>query len=306
MNLDLPLFVYGALKTGELAHRIVEPFTVESHAAVDAYDLELLVVDGVAMARPAENKVVHGELLRFKDPEVAYKEVAKFEAVPYAYVWHVVETSAGQANALVSAVEIKSRAEKNLSWTSADDGLLGFGIPWSYARLSELRSKATATASDEEFWMAYHDLQSTFQLLWSLTERVLLFHDGLGKRDESLGEKVGWLGDMVKHQGLKEAVAAVRIEHGMGVRSNRNPDRENPVRTDKFGFPAWYEMRNNVVHRGKGTRVERGALWTATVDLHNSLAYFLQHNSDSIEKLWRKLTSADGVAYPTWLYKIQK
>lgn len=306
MNTDLPLFVYGALKTGELAHRLVEPHVVESQSHVDAFDLELLIVDGVAMAKLAPGKSVEGELLTFKNPEEAYKNVAKFEAVPEMYVWHKVESSNGPANVLISTLDIKTRAETSLRWTSADDGLLGYGIPWSHARLSELQKKATGTASDEEFWMAYHDLQSTFQLLWSLTERVLLFHDGLGKREESLGDKVRWLEDMRKHQGLRDAVAAVGIDQAMGVRSNRKPDRDHPVRTDKFGFPAWYEMRNNVVHRGKGTRVERGRLWVATVDLHNTLAYFLQHNSESIEKLWRKLTSNQEVTYPTWLYKIQK
>lgn len=269
--------------------------------------LELLIVDGVAIAVDCQNSLVDGELFSFSDPVSAYGKVSIFEDVPKTYQWSVISTTAGPANVLVStSSQYLTRHEKASAWTSAQDGLLAYGIPWSYKNLSEIKHMSTSTAQDSDFWMTYHDLQSTFQLLWSLTERILLFHDGPVKRDENLGHKIGWLKDMQKHPGLKAAVAASNIERGMGVRSNLDPANSNPNRTGEFGFVAWYQMRNNVVHRGKGTRVERGALWTATVDLHNTLAYFLQHNSQPIAKLWTDLTSKDEFAYSSWLYKIQR
>jgi gamma-glutamylcyclotransferase (GGCT)/AIG2-like uncharacterized protein YtfP len=307
MNLDLPLFVYGALKSGEFAHRIVKPFLVSEPERADAKGFELHVLDGVANAVPNANSYVEGELLTFADPQAAYRKIEEFEDVPNFYVWSETEANGGKANILVSAnPNSKSRHEQVNKWTSAQDGLLGYGIPWSYERLEKLVPRLRDGSQDYEFWLAYHDLQSTLQLLWSITERVLLFHDGPVGRDRTLGDKVGWLKQMRKHPDLAAAVEAARIEHQMGVRSNRSPSRPEPFRAGEFGFEAWYEMRNNVVHRGKGTRLEKGPLKTATIDLHNTLAIYLQNNSTPIRKLWLELTGAQREAYSGQLYQIRR
>lgn len=307
MNTDLPLFVYGALKQGEVAHRIVQPLLAKPPVPALADGFELMVVDGVAIAIKSFSISIEGELLYFDDPGLAYKRIADFEDVPGVYEFEETSINGNPANILVSSnASLKTRHDKLTKWTGADDGLLAYGIPWAFARLESLRSNLKDTSRDYEFWMAYHDLQSTFQLLWSIVERILLFHDGTKHRDMPLGDKISWLRDMQKHPDILEAVDAVRIETQMGVRSNRSPGSAHPNRTGAIGFPAWYEMRNNVVHRGKSTRVEQGVLWTATVDLHNTIAYFLQHNSDPINNLWTNLTSQQELPYSTWLYKIQK
>lgn len=307
MNQDLPLFVYGALKSGEFAHRIALPFLASEPAPADAKGFELHVLDGVANAVPNANSFVTGELLSFSNPDAAYRKIEEFEDVPQFYVWAETETSRGMANILVSTnPNSKSRHEQVNRWSSAQDGLLGYGIPWSHARLTQLIPRLSDSSHDYEFWLAYHDLQSAFQLLWSITERILLFHDGPAERDRNLGDKVGWLKQMRKHPDLAAAVEAARIEHQMGVRSNRSPSSPEPFRTGDFGFQAWYEMRNNVVHRGKGTRLEKGPLKTAAIDLHNTLAIYLQDNSTPIKKLWLDLTGTKSEAYSDWLYQIQR
>lgn len=307
MNTDLPLFVYGALKQGEVAHRIAQPLLVKPPIPSLAEGFELMVVDGVAIAMRAVDMTIEGELLHFRDPEDAYKRISDFEDVPGVYTFEETFVNGQQVNILVSSNEnLKTRHDKITKWTGAQDGLLAYGIPWSFARLESLRPNLRDTSRDYEFWMSYHDLQSTFQLLWSIVERILLFHDGTKHRDMPLGERISWLKDMQRHPDILEAVESVRIETQMGVRSNRSPGSTHPNRTGAIGFPAWYEMRNNVVHRGKSTRVEQGVLWTATVDLHNTIAYYLQHNSDPINNLWTNLTSQQKLPYSTWLYKIQK
>lgn len=309
VNVDLPLFVYGALKSGEFAHRIVEPLLEADPQPARATGLELLVLDGVAFAIRNDTTSVRGEILNFKDAESAYATVSKFEDVPNFYVWAEIETNLGRANTLISAdPKVKTRYDKVDDWTSAKDGLLGYGIPWAYARIENLKPmlKGKDTERDFEFWMAYHDLQSTYLLLWSITERILLFHDGPAERLRSLGDKVEWLKDMVKHPDLRAAVEKAKIADRLGVRSNLNPHSADPKRAGKYGFEAWYRVRNNVTHRGKSTRVENSTLLTATIDLHNTLAIYLQENSSSINELWMDLTSKLEVPYSTWLYKIQK
>ena len=305
-DFELPFFAYGALKSGEMAHRIVEPFLSSECVLASGLEHALWVVDGVAKCSPSEGSSIQGQIMHFKNPEVAYADIAKFEDVPNFYSWQQLKTSAGFANVLIATEETKSRQEKVGAWSSANDGLLAYGIPWAYQRIINAQTSGRSTSSDYEFWLAYHDLQSTFQLLWSITERILLFHDGPEKRDRSLGAKVGWLKDMRTHPGLKVAVTKAGIDEKLGIRSNSAPQAEHPRRTGEFGFQAWYDMRNNIVHRGKSTHVERGILLTSTVDLHNTLAYFLQNNSEPIKKLWTNLTSDEKPPYSTWLYKIQR
>lgn len=307
MNINLPLFVYGALKQGEVAHRIISPLLSKSPVKAWVEGFELLVVDGIAIAIEADGQSIEGELMYFENAELAYKRITDFEDVPDLYHFEEVIALGESANLLIASDKaLKSRHDKITNWTGAQDGLLAYGIPWSYSRLENLRKDLRDTSRDFEFWMAYHDLQSTFQLLWSIVERVLLFHDGTKSRGMPLGDKISWLREMVKHPDLREAVEAVRIDTQMGVRSNRRPEAPHPHRTGAFGFTAWYEMRNNVVHRGKSTRVEKGLLWSATVDLHNTLAYFLEHNSEPIKKLWMDLTKKQNLTYSSWLYRIQK
>ena len=307
MNMDLPLFVYGALKQGEVAHRIAKPLLSKPPVPALAEGYELMVVDGIAIAIKSGDFSIDGEILYFDDPEVAYRRINDFEDVPGVYKFDETSIDGQLVNILVSSNEgLKTRHDKITKWTGAQDGLLAYGIPWSFARLESLRLNLKDTSRDYEFWISYHDLQSTFQLLWSIVERILLFHDGTKNRHMPLGDKISWLKDMQKHPDILEAVEAVRIDTQMGVRSNRNPGAVIPNRTGAIGFPAWYEMRNNVVHRGKSTRVEKGVLWSATVDLHNTIAFFLQHNSDPINRLWISLTSQQELPYSTWLYRIQK
>jgi gamma-glutamylcyclotransferase (GGCT)/AIG2-like uncharacterized protein YtfP len=307
MNIDLPLFVYGALKQGELAHRIISPLLSKSPVMTQVDGFELMVVDGIALAIKSKSNSIEGELAYFENPALAYKRITDFEDVPGLYHFEEVSALGESANILVASNErLKTRYDKITNWTGAQDGLLAYGIPWSYERLENLRLNLRDTSRDLEFWMAYHDLQSTFQLLWSIVERILLFHDGTKNRDMPLGEKISWLREMQKHPDLREAVEKVRIDTQMGVRSNRKPEAAQPHRTGTFGFAAWYEMRNNVVHRGKSTRVENGLLWSATVDLHNTIAYFLAHNSEPINSLWTHLTSMQKLSYDSWLYRIRK
>lgn len=307
MNKDLPLFVYGALKQGEVAHRIAKPLLSKPPLPALAEGYELMVVDGIALAIKSGDTLIEGELLYFENPESAYRRIADFEDVPGFYKFEETSINGQLANILVSSNPgLKTRNDKLTKWTGADDGLLAYGVPWSFSRLEGLRANLKDTSKDYEFWMSYHDLQSTFQLLWSIVERILLFHDGTRKRTMSLGDKISWLNEMQMHPDIRLAVEAVRIDTQMGVRSNRNPGAAQPHRTGLMGFPAWYEMRNNVVHRGKSTRVEKGLLWAATVDLHNTIAYFLQQNSEPINKLWMNLTSQQELSYSTWLYKIQR
>lgn len=100
-NSKLPMFVYGTLKPGELAHsQIQDLVSMGQPAGVAGFNLA--VVDGIPYALPAEDDGwISGSLLSVDVS--AYQRVSDYEQVPYLYYWTEVETNAGRANMLISS-----------------------------------------------------------------------------------------------------------------------------------------------------------------------------------------------------------
>ena len=56
----------------------------------------------------------------------------------------------------------------------------------------------------------------------------------------------------------------------------------NPVKAAK----AWYQVRSNLTHRGKSAFKENKILLTATIDLYNTLYFFLSDEVPGLNKQW--------------------
>ena len=56
----------------------------------------------------------------------------------------------------------------------------------------------------------------------------------------------------------------------------------NPVKAAK----AWYQVRSNLTHRGKSAFKENKILLTATIDLYNTLYFFLSDEIPGLNKQW--------------------
>jgi gamma-glutamylcyclotransferase (GGCT)/AIG2-like uncharacterized protein YtfP len=304
---SLPLFVYGALKPGEISWPIIEQHIIDEPRDAKLLSHKLLVVDGVPTVCNYDGKDVRGSLVTFHSADDAYQELANFEAVPDRYVWSEAEAdipgSHVRCNVLVLANATKTRNDEVEDWNSSGDAFFGFAIPWSYEKLTKLAGKFDKSRPPSpDLYEDFLELQSVFMVLWTLTERIILFRVKNAQPD-NLKYNVHMLSTLPE---WAAAAASARIDTHIGIRSNRDPFSEQPTRTSAGGFNGWYEARTNVVHRGKGAFKEASSLALMTTDMHNTLAILLQEISPSVKNAWADLTKLDARMHTGRLYVIQQ
>ncbi len=301
---SLPLFVYGALKPGEISWPLLQRYVVD-HQTGELTNHKLVVLDGVPTIEPEHGKNLKGQIVHLKNHIEAYAALAEFEQVPKNYVWREVELhetkTTTRCNVLVLANESRSRKDEVSDWSACDDAYLGFATPWSYSKLKSLAGTfGTSRPPDESLYLDYLELQSVFMLLWALTERIILF-----RVPESQNHNLEYNVHRLAHiEEWSNAAGKARIDTHVGVRSNLDPFAAEPTRTGKSGFTGWYKVRTNVVHRGKGAFKEASMLARVTLDMHNTLAILLQEISPSVRDLWLDLTKTKKEEHTGRLYVI--
>ena len=281
-NSQLPMFVYGTLKPGELAHSQIKDLVAKEQGAGVA-GFTLAVVDGIPYALPAEDDGwISGSLLSVKVS--AYQKVSDYEQVPHLYCWTEVETNAGRANMLVSSrPEItRSRHELRDRWTVLDDTFMVQGVPWVFEKIEALGEKEQVMGMGAREGYLMIELQSIFMILWTLFERILLFTYGVPAFGESIRKKLDKVRDDSE---WLSAISAANVRH-VRVRPHGTPDRRKDHATD-FCFDDWVAMRNNIVHRGKAALVEYKALKGACTDMATVLRKYLEAKSPQLSSQWR-------------------
>lgn len=278
----LPLFVYGTLKPDELAFSQIEDVVIDSQPG-NVSGFKLAVVDGIPYALPASTQEsVLGALLQVK--EEAYERVSTYEQVPYLYRWIEVTVSGRAANMLVSRrTEITlSRHELRDSWSILDDTFMVDGMPWVGEKLGGIEAQEEARGRGAQEGYLLVELQSIFMVLWTIFERILLFTQGIPRRDHGLKAKLDlvsldpkWL-DAIEAAGIRE----------LRVRPHGSPDRRSDRGSD-FCFRDWATMRNNIVHRGKASYREYAALKQACQDMSKVLMTYLKAASPRLAAKWK-------------------
>jgi gamma-glutamylcyclotransferase (GGCT)/AIG2-like uncharacterized protein YtfP len=299
---SLPLFVYGALKPGEISWPLLEPFAEsQTNAQVDNYTMHL--VDGMPMAKFKERSQLSGFLVTLTNNNEAYKAIGAFENVGTYYVWQEVVIHGSRANILRAKSKDKNVGIEIFSWSAAEDPYFSQLIPYSFEKLPQLSLvlKGVGDTSKSPYIHAFLELQSVYMLLWAMLERLYLFRVGYTKKQ--LGEKIEHL------EGLEEWTQAFN-QAGVTTKRTILPHSESwkspPRGEDLTSFDDWQTARNNIVHRGKGNQNEVHLLLRMTIDMHNTLAILLQDISPSVCNLWLELTKTKKDEHTGRLYVIQQ
>ena len=260
------------------------------------------MADGIPRAVPLESSHIWGELMTLT-PE-GYAKVEKFEQVGSVYHWEEVITEKGPANMLVNSLgEIRTRSDRVDSWRAVDDTFFAYTTPWAFDKLIQIKkSMSNASAGDFEKQTNFLELQALFTVLWSLFERITLFQEGPMPPGETLKYRVH---QIERLPSWADALEAARIDSRLSARSNSRP-AGNARYAGTSGFGVWHTKRNNIVHRGKTAHREITGLLGAAIDMHNTLAIYLQQNSDEINKFWKSLTIDNQQPYSSWLYQIRR
>lgn len=190
---DLPLFVYGNLKPGELGHgQIAEHVATRPEDSVEG---TLWERDGMPLLRLGHGDRITGNLLSFSSPD-AYDTVAIFEP-PTHYQWQTATSTSGiETNVLVAVDGLEpARGGEDMlrdgPWSSARDPLFRHGLP---AVASTLRGDGLEPFEEPhrpEEWARYYRLQSALMLSFAALERIafrVIAGKGTTARPGALGQ----------------------------------------------------------------------------------------------------------------------
>lgn len=300
-NPQKPLFVYGTLKPRELAHQLIANDVERSEDATVQGDL--WVRDGVPLIWQDSGHRVQGALIWFKST-AGYEKVCAFEPKTF-YQWGSAEADTEvetnvEANILVPASRLKpdSGGKDVLGepWRTARDPLLKYGLTTVSAviRADGLIGLKPADA-EPETWDRYYRIQSAYMLACSILERIAFMVIGarlgvsarireLGSKDEDFVRAV----DQVGFRNLRRTVY-------------RSDNPTSPVRLNQSKqFAEWaYQIRSNLMHRGKSAGEEAELVRTALIDLHNVLRAYLLIVVPGIRDAWEQ--SSPEYSSSDWL-----
>lgn len=299
----LPMFVYGSLKSDEIAWPQIERLVDKAEPKL-LRNYILQVSDGIAYATPRKNHSVKGELLIFKKPLEAYQKISEFEGTSNKrrrYKWVVVEVDGTKVNLLEQVARPATYVESS-SWSLTDDEVFEKGIPWVHAKIADcylvlgpylLPSQKTA-----EYWGSYFQLQACVLFLWGIQERLELFRFGMtsdrtnyesGGQERTISTRRG---EMEKDDFFTKAVRAANIDVTLKVHSYRDP-AGHAWKADTRPLSTWYEVRNNITHHAKGSEKEVKKVVTAAIDHLNTLVLFLTELSPELAEKWGHLTTIE-------------
>lgn len=275
----LPLFVYGSLRSGQLAHHQIADL-VEQPEPARIHGYGLWVRDGLPLLRPQRGETVWGEVLR----PAAGKEATLSERVRqyegddlYTKTIETVEMVGGQA--VEAHVFVGRRGERGRpeamvhgDWSAQTDPLLTLGLD-AITRASEnLLPAARVSASDigpvesEQFWQSFVPLQGLYLVLCTVLERytALVYGPALDPM-----ERLRRLRDDT------DAIDAAAKADPPRVDAVDSRNATNPRSTAGRPFEAWYLVRSNLTHRGKGGYHDYELIMNALIGLHDALRYLL-------------------------------
>jgi hypothetical protein len=275
LNTSLPFFAYGSLKPGEPAHHQVQQFLSQapSPAMIDG---RLWIRDGLPLLEldSPERRLIEGFLLSFSPElsEKAYATICAFEPRKH-YSWRegvMLRDPRVAVNVLVGLKLERGRAVvlEASSWTLRDDPVFSYGL------LEVERSISSEAGSGFDFpdWPRFFRLQMAYLLLWSAVERyaALLLGPGLepSARVRSLG----------RHEVFQAAFRKADIRRRDQVCDSRDPadvyvlDPANPSKAALY----YYQVRNNLSHRGKGAWADGEIVRNSLVELKRILDLILK------------------------------
>lgn len=283
---DLPLFVYGALKPGEISWPLISGLVGEYFIS-NLNDHELVMVGGIPMSRFKVGKKVQGCTVNISNLDEALRVIEALEGVGRVYKWAQGESSEGKVNFLTS-IEDPSKASQLESWSTADDPYFGMAIPHVHGILMRLIEDEDLLLLSADSYKKYLDLQAAYSVLWTLFERTLLFtREGFMTSKQKTKDEA-WKTNTRPE--WKKALELTKTDVKMTVAPADDPYRK-AVRFTDNEFLFFYQMRNNIVHRGKAAGADYKQLLMTAVLFLNIQSAFLQMNYPSVNEFWGNLVS---------------
>ena len=236
---SLPFFAYGVFKPGELAFLRIKEFVRDCYPCSVKGAMRLR--DGLPIASLSEDRLIHGFLILFRNglEELAFKRIVDLEP-DKQYHWVTVEMESGLANLLEGKSPMKGSVEAEGDWSGIQDPLFTAAI--------EVVTETLEANREPDFNMKpLFKLEMAYLLLWTSIERYASLRYHL--KDKAT-EKIWQIADEPAFcNALKRNVNGSRT-----VQRADDPTKSCLLTPDrpKKTLEDYYQLRSNLVHRGKG------------------------------------------------------
>ena len=276
---ELPFFAYGFFKSKELAFHKIEDYVrnIINDILVRGF---LYEKDGIPIfTREREKKKiefnsVQGELFYFKNGEEAYKKIAEIEPGEL-YRWGTINIDNNRtANVLIAcddllsekktvngAVRLKCADNPYIDWHGYRDVLFTKGMQFLQKDFfdneiyDEFHRKRFYSDEDYE---AFFRLQMAYTFLWTIIDRhnalkYSLNSNALSNQRRAMAE------DPLFEHAINEVGNNFNFDYpgiyasSSGRSKSFKGKENNPYDDWKAKIEVYYQVRCNVVHRGKGT-----------------------------------------------------
>ena len=173
-DISKPLFTYGSLKPGELAHEQVAPHVSSADRDVYVENYVLRTRDGLPLLMEGDGRVP-GAILWFLNGDEAYQAVCEYEPRKL-YKWGVAKVGGA---GVVANVLLPKRPDRGMDdheldsgWSSALDPVLGHGLS-TVARLAQEANREPWPSLGErwDYSEPFFRMQASFLLAWTVAER---------------------------------------------------------------------------------------------------------------------------------------
>jgi len=308
---NLPVFVYGALKPGEISWLAIKDFcTAYVPASILGYEVK--IVAGLPVAVRNSSSRTQGYVLKPLNRSELLGVINRIEFQSESdlqlYKWdtgHIEGT--GQEVAILSLDKTHSHREVPLdeSWSTLNDPYFGSAVPYIFQELRSLRLEANEGQAgiNPNFNNLFLRTQAVYLLTWTLFERILRFTEPTSSNDhriktlvenaycfDELEPKGNWVGAVNYTQPFDTRVRAQSLSHRQLITSEKA----------KSGFLTFYQLRNNIIHRGKSANPEFLELLLAAEKFNNVISFFLQDNCSAIKTAWNSAAETldrTGIAF---------
>ncbi len=243
-DIHLPFFAYGVFKPGELAFLRIKDLV--HHCQNCAIAASLLIRDGLPIASANPSGELQGSLIHFRpgSEEEAYRRIAEIE--PGAqYRWEVTAIQIGRANYLAGRNPGKGSIipDKDV-WNGREDPLFTVALEVINETFQQNQR------FDWNLRPLFH-LEMAYLLLWTAIERYasLRYHlgDKTTKKVMKIANERAFMSALKDHVTEKREVCRADDPTEKIVLDSNSPER---------ALAYYYQIRNNLVHRGKGVPLD--------------------------------------------------
>lgn len=302
---NLPLFVYGSLKPGELAFGQVKDLLAgDKPSFIDGFELKLRDLMPLVQ-RAAGKQKLSGFVLtpKVEYQDIFYQTVQRYEGNNYEL------TTCPSTNNLGETVEVNLFVGRSTEyggaehfegeWTGNRDPLLSKSFPCIIEdiRLS-LDNTSSSFSSREKDWYLKNRKIGNFLLLNSILEHV--WSMTFGGITKSPSDSMRLMKKSMEYRSAFRKASEVNAIPYVSIRDSRDIDYDSiSTRHHKGALDTWYRVRGNTLHRGKsGSDTE--IIEDASIGLGNFLMIYLESQVSGIKPAWQEITPNLSLLEKSW------